>query len=110
MTDVVTEHATAAPDGTDHHHGPTDGTFIKTAAVLALLTAIEVWLSYSGLSSRIFVPLLLLVMVVKFFTVVLVFMHIKYDAKIFGRLFYMGLFLAVGVYVAALMTFHFFDG
>lgn len=109
MTDVVTEPAATAPDGTDEHHGPTDLTFIKTAAVLALLTAIEVWLSYSGLSSSIFVPLLLFVMVIKFFTVVLVFMHVKYDAKIFGRLFYMGLFLAVGVYVAALMTFHFFS-
>ncbi len=109
MTDVVTDHAPAADDGAAAHHGPSDLTFIKTAAVLAVLTAIEVWLSYSGLSARIFVPILLVVMVLKFFTVVLVFMHIKYDAKIFGRLFYMGLFLAVGVYVATLMTFHFFS-
>jgi cytochrome c oxidase subunit 4 len=48
-------------------------------------------------------------MAVKFFTVVLFFMHIKYDAKIFGRLFYIGLGLAVFVYVVALFTFHFFS-
>ena len=109
MTDVVTDHATDAHPGADAHHGPSDLTFIKTAGILAALTAIEVYLSYSGLSARVFVPLLLVIMVAKFFIVVLVFMHIKYDAKIFGRLFYMGLFLAPAVYIAALATFHFFS-
>ena len=108
MTDAVTDHAPApAPEGADHH-GPTDLTFVKTAAVLAVLTAFEVWLSYSGLSASIFVPLLLVVMVIKFFVVVLVFMHVKYDAKIFGRLFYMGLGLDVAVYIGTLLAFHFF--
>jgi hypothetical protein len=37
-------------------------------------------------------------------------MHIRYDAKIFGRLFYLGLGLAVFVYSAMLLTFHFFSG
>jgi hypothetical protein len=49
-------------------------------------------------------------MVVKFFTVVLVFMHVKYDNKIFGRLFYIGLGLASFVYLVALLTFRFFGG
>jgi hypothetical protein len=35
-------------------------------------------------------------------------MHVKYDAKVFGRLFYTGLGLAVGVYAAFLATFKFF--
>ena len=105
MTDTLSE--PAPPNEAHAHHGPTDATFIKTALVLAVLTAFEVWLSYSPLSASVFVPLLLLVMVIKFFIVVLVFMHIKYDAKIFGRLFYMGLVLAAAVYTAALATFHF---
>jgi cytochrome c oxidase subunit 4 len=35
---------------------------------------------------------------------------LKFDHKLFSWLFYSGLFLAVGVYVAALLTFRFFDG
>ena len=35
-------------------------------------------------------------------------MFLKFDNKIFSWMFYAGLFLAVGVYVAALSTFHFF--
>jgi cytochrome c oxidase subunit IV len=54
--------------------------------------------------------MLLIMMVIKFFIVVLYFMHVKYDAKVFGRLFYTGIFLAVGVYVAFLATFKFFAG
>ena len=48
-------------------------------------------------------------MVVKFFTVVSYFMHLKFDNKIFSFMFYLGLILAVGVYCAALATFHFFS-
>ena len=47
-------------------------------------------------------------MVVKFFIVVSYFMHLKFDNRIFSFLFYLGLFLAVFVYIAALATFHFF--
>jgi cytochrome c oxidase subunit 4 len=49
-------------------------------------------------------------MLIKFLTVVSLFMHLKYDNKMFSMLFYSGLILAVLVYVAALMTFRFFDG
>ena len=47
-------------------------------------------------------------MAIKFVLVVLFFMHLKFDAKIFGRLFWAGFFLAVTVYVALLTTFKFF--
>jgi cytochrome c oxidase subunit 4 len=48
-------------------------------------------------------------MCVKFFIVVSYFMHLKFDSKIFSFMFYAGLFLAVGVYAAALATFKFFS-
>ena len=56
-----------------------------------------------------FVPTLLLLMSVKFLLVVLFFMHVKFDAPIFGRLFWTGLGLAVAVYLAALATFQVFS-
>ena len=57
---------------------------------------------------RLFLPTLLVLMAMKFWLVVLFFMHLKFDAKIFGRLFWTGLLLALGVYAAALATFQVF--
>jgi cytochrome c oxidase subunit IV len=37
-----------------------------------------------------------------------VFMHLKFDSKIFSMMFYAGLVLAVGVYMVFLFTFQFF--
>ncbi len=83
--------------------------YIQVAVALAVITAVEVGLYYLNIG-KLFMPALLILMVVKFLTVVSVFMHLKFDHKLFSYLFYSGLFLAVGVYIAALMTFRFFDG
>lgn len=81
--------------------------YIKVAILLAVLTAIEVSTYYVDFGPF-FIPVLLILMVVKFFIVVSYFMHLKFDSKIFTWMFYSGLFLAVGVYVAFLATFKFF--
>jgi cytochrome c oxidase subunit IV len=107
MTDVAS---------TEHHELPeppeaearNDLVYIKVAVALVLITGLEIAASYSSWLGKAVVWLLLIMMAIKFFTVVLYFMHVKFDAKIFGRLFYAGLFLAIGVYVAALCTFHYF--
>jgi cytochrome c oxidase subunit 4 len=94
----------------DESHSSTlvsDKRYIVVALILAVITGFEVTLSYIDVGPF-FLPTMLTLMAIKFFTVVLYFMHLKFDHKIFTVLFYMGLFLAVGVYVAALMTFHYF--
>ncbi len=91
------------------HEGLSDKRYIQLFLLLAAITAFEVWLSYSGLPRALFMTLLLVAMTFKFFMVVLFFMHLKFDAKIFGRLFYIGLSLAIFVYTVALFTFHFFS-
>jgi cytochrome c oxidase subunit 4 len=48
-------------------------------------------------------------MAIKFVIIAAFFMHLKFDSKILTRVFYAGLFLAVGVYVAALTTFQLFS-
>jgi cytochrome c oxidase subunit 4 len=58
----------------------------------------------------IFIPMLLILMAIKFFVVVSFFMHLRFDNRIFTWLFYTGLFLALGVYLAALATFRFYEG
>ena len=107
-------HDTGAADSADSHddwhgHGLTDFGYVQIAVALAIITGLEVLASYSDWLGGAFLPILLVLMIVKFFSVVLFFMHLRFDSKIFSALFYAGLFLAVGVYIVALFTFHFFD-
>jgi cytochrome c oxidase subunit 4 len=94
----------------EHEHGMSDIGYIKVALALALITGIEVALSYmSDDLGKLFLPLLIGLMLIKFFSVVLYFMHLKFDNRLFSVMFYMGLGLAVGVYLIALFTFKFFS-
>jgi cytochrome c oxidase subunit IV len=109
---AVTEHDTEHADHIEHEeHGEhAHGTkyYVVIALILAAITALETstyWIDFGPL----FMPLLIGLMVIKFFMVLLFFMHLKDDAKMFSWLFYAGLGLAVLVYLAALLTFRFFE-
>lgn len=81
--------------------------YIKIALILAVLTALETstyWIDFGSFA----MPLLLVLMGIKFVMVVSYFMHLKFDNPLFSFVFYSGLGLAIGVYVAALATFEFF--
>jgi cytochrome c oxidase subunit IV len=91
-----------------HHEHPGDALYYKVAVVLAVMTGIEVWLSYSGFNDRAMVALLLIFAAAKFVTVVGYFMHLKFDHPWFRRLFIAGFVLAVFCYVAYLSTLHVF--
>ena len=104
--------ATEQHTGHDDHahgesHGASDKQYVIIALILAALTAIEVSTYYIDFGP-LFMPTLFVLMTVKFIVVASYFMHLKFDNKLFSWMFYAGLFLAVGVYVAALATFHFF--
>ena len=74
------------------------------------MTTIEVALSYiNGLEGLALVIPLLVIMAIKFGIVALQFMHLKWDSRILTRLFYAGVFLAVGVYIIMLSTFRLFN-
>lgn len=88
-------------------HGMSNAGYIRIALILAAMTALEVSTYYVDFGS-LFLPVLLILMCVKFFVVVSYFMHLKFDNKLFSFCFYAGLFLAVTVYVIALATFKFF--
>jgi len=94
--------------GTGHEH-PSDWMYIKVAIFLAVLTAAEVGMYYveEDLGSAT-VPILLVMMVIKFAVVGAYFMHLKFDSVIFRRLFYAGILLAVGVYSATMVSMQFF--
>ena len=113
MTTAVETHSEHELDGHGHagEHSWTDKKYVMVAVYLAILTAVEVGLSYLHPSFAPWLPtvLLIAIMIVKFVTVVLFFMHLKFDDKWFGRLFWTGLILAVVVYCAALTTFQFWS-
>jgi cytochrome c oxidase subunit IV len=92
----------------DHQHGATDLQYIVVALILAGITALEVTLTYVDVGP-IFLPALLIMMAAKFLMVVSYFMHLKFDNRLFSFMFYMGLTLAIFVYLFALATFHFFS-
>jgi cytochrome c oxidase subunit 4 len=105
---TATEHiAEPARDADDEHEAHfSDGQYVIVALILAVLTAIEVSTYYVDFGS-LMMPVLIVLMVIKFFTVAAYFMHLKFDNKLFSALFYTGLFLAVTVYCGALATFKF---
>ncbi len=93
----------------EHHDHPSEGRYIAIALMLAVVTAAEVAASYIDLGWA-FLPALLGMMAFKFIVVVREFMHLKLDNRVFSWLFYTGLILALFVYLAALLTFRFFEG
>jgi cytochrome c oxidase subunit IV len=95
--------------GTGHAH-PSDRSYVGIALILALITAAEVATFYleEDLGS-VLVPVLLVMMVVKFFMVAGWFMHLKFDSNLFTRMFVSGIVLAVTVYLAMLAAFEFFS-
>lgn len=102
----------AAPDEHDSghaEHGLSDASAVKIFIFLVVVTGAEVALSYMIDSlGPLFLPILLTLMIVKFFTVVLYFMHLKYDSRFFSLFFYVGIALALMVYLGTLFSFRFF--
>jgi cytochrome c oxidase subunit 4 len=101
-------HADDTVYGDLHDGHKSDGYYVKIAIFLAVVTAIEVALSYAGIDGWPLLPPMLGLMALKFVVVAALFMHLRFDNKLLTRLFYGGLFLAIGVYVAALATFELF--
>jgi len=105
MSETAVETGVAA----DTHAHPSDWEYVKIALVLGLITAVEVSTYFESVLQwgRALVPSLMVMMVVKFWLVARMFMHLKSEGKAASRLFVAGLFLATGVYIIALNAFQF---
>ncbi|MEZ5374049.1 MAG: cytochrome C oxidase subunit IV family protein [Microthrixaceae bacterium] len=90
------------------HHA--DMIYIKVGAVLAVLTAIEIALPELLDNGKIYGPLLIALMLIKFVLVAGFFMHLRFEAKVLSGFFYGGAVLAVIVYVAVLSAMVFWKG
>lgn len=89
----------------EHAH-PDWGTYKWVALILTVITIVEVWVYYTPLKdTRLFVPSLLIMSVAKFAIVVMFYMHLKYDAKLFRGLFVGPLVIAIIVLISLLFLF-----
>ncbi len=97
---------------------PREKIYVITAVVLAAITGVEIltythedlalW-SWGGDSNAGIITTLMFLMAIKFFIVAYIFMHLKFDKPILTWAFYMGLVLAVIVYIAVMFCFRLFS-
>src|SRR3954464_2923267 len=106
LPDSAEAHAHAPGDEVEHAH-PTWSTYWKVAVILTLITVGEVWAYYipSFVASRGFVPTLLILSAAKFAIVVMFYMHLKYDHRLFRVLFTGPLFIAALTLLALMLLF-----
>jgi cytochrome c oxidase subunit 4 len=93
-------------EGGTHHDHPGEGQYIKIALILAVITGVEVGLSYWDAVKDFRAPLLIFLSVIKFVMVVAFFMHLRFDSRLFRRLFIAGISLALFCFTIVLTTFH----
>ena len=93
-------HKTAA----EHTH-PGPWKYVQIAVILAIITAAEVVLYYMNIPDALLVVLLLFFSAIKFLMVIGYFMHLKFDAPVFRKLFLIGIGLAFSVYTVVLLSF-----
>lgn len=87
----------------EHKH-PSEKEYVKIAVILAVITALEVGVYYIDSLRPLIVPVLLVMAFVKFVLVAAWFMHLKFDSRIFRRLFIVGMVTALGVFTILLVS------
>jgi len=91
----------------DAHAHPTWKQYKWVALILTAMTVVEVWIYYipSFTRTKLFVPSLLIMSAVKFAIVVMFYMHLKYDARLFRALFTGPLIIAVVTLISLMFLF-----
>lgn len=93
------EEAKAARRG---HPGPAE--YVQIGLALAVVTGVEVAIFYAGLAQWALVSILMVLSGVKFSLVVMWFMHLRFDSRLFSGLFVGGLALVATLFVVVLAT------
>ncbi len=95
--------ATAVSHQEHQHASP--GFYWAIGAILTVITAVEVAVFYIPALHPVLVPTLLVLSAAKFVLVVMFFMHLKFDSKIFSGLFLAGMALATFMTVALIVLY-----
>lgn len=84
---------------------PSTGVYLAVAGVLTIITLVEVGVFYVPALQGVLAPVLLTLSAGKFALVVMFYMHLKSDHKLFTLVFTLPLLIAIGVIVALLFLF-----
>lgn len=87
---------------------PGTAAYLAVAIILTIITLVEVGVFYVPAFQRVLVPVLLVLSSVKFSLVVMFYMHLKSDHRLFTLVFSLPLLLALGVAIALLFLFRAF--
>lgn len=97
---MSTHHAVPDAQHSDMHEHPSQGTYIKIAIFLAIITGVEVLIYYIEAFEAFLVPTLVVLSAIKFITVVAYFMHLKFDSRMLGFTFTASMLVSMAVFIA----------
>jgi len=106
MSGMEKERGSAMQDGVGQHAHPTAEVYLRVAAVLVILTVLEVGVFYVPVFHPVLVPVLLVLSAGKFALVVMFYMHLKFDNRFFTFLFGGPLILALAVAISLMFIFY----
>lgn len=89
---------------TAHRAHPSPATYWVIAAILAVVTAIEIAVPSISALDPVKVPLLWSLAAIKFFAVVGFFMHLRYEKKLYRTLFFFGVFGVFPLFFVVLLS------
>ncbi len=92
------------PSAEEHDH-PTVATYLAIAVILTVITVVEVGIFYVPAFAAIMAPALIILSATKFTLVVMFYMHLKSDHRLFTMVFTLPLMIASAVIVALLFLF-----
>lgn len=101
----MADHGHAPQHDEKEHAHPGAKQYLGIAVILTVVTAIEVAVFYIPQLHPVLVPTLLILSTLKFALVVMFYMHLKFDHKLFSWLFVMPLLLATAVILALMKLF-----
>jgi cytochrome c oxidase subunit 4 len=96
----------AADHAAEHHPGARD--YVIIAAILTAITAVEdaVYYILQGPTRALLSPVLIVLSTLKFTLVVMYYMHLKFDSRLFTTIFVFGLCVAIFMILAFVAIFH----
>ena len=89
----------------DVQHHPGWQTYVVIGLILTIITAVEVAVFYIPAMHSYMAPVLLTLSAVKFIMVVMFYMHLKFDSKLFSTVFVAPLILAITVVISLFILF-----
>jgi len=108
LADLRKRQGIEAPEADDGHGGdhghPSAFEYARIGVILAIITAAEIALYYIDMSRNLLIVTLIVLSAIKFLFVVLWFMHLKFDNRLFSTMFAGGFVLALALFVIVFST------